>query len=154
MLRWKGTGKKPIPPEWRRIGVRQEVLRRRNRNAHHPINAMLNYAYAVLESKVRIAIAEIGLDPSIGYLHVCHSGRDSLVYDLMEPYRPHMDGEVLAFVQAEVFTPREFVIDAKGVCRLHPDPAKQLAGRGTCSISVDSSLAYLRSTVGGAPDLE
>ena len=23
-LRWKGTGKKPIPPEWRRIGMRQD----------------------------------------------------------------------------------------------------------------------------------
>jgi CRISPR-associated protein Cas1 len=27
----------------------------RNRHATHPVNAMLNYAYAVLESQVRIA---------------------------------------------------------------------------------------------------
>jgi CRISPR/Cas system-associated endonuclease Cas1 len=38
---------------------------------------MLNYGYAVLESQVRIAIAGTGLDPSIGYLHVCQPGRRS-----------------------------------------------------------------------------
>jgi len=42
-LRWKGTGKKPIPPEWRRVGMRQDVLRRSNRHARHPVNALLNY---------------------------------------------------------------------------------------------------------------
>lgn len=47
-LRWKGTGKKPIPPEWRRVGMRQDVLRRSNRHARHPVNALLNYGYAVL----------------------------------------------------------------------------------------------------------
>jgi len=126
-LHWKGTSKNPIPPEWRRIGVRQEVLRRRNRNAHHPINAMLNYAYAVLESQVRIAIAEVGLDPTISYLHACQPGRQALVYDLMEPYRPQVDREVLAFIRSQTFTPRDFVIDSKGVCKLHPELARTLA---------------------------
>ena len=73
-LRWKGTGKSPIPPEWRRMGMRQDVLRRSNRHARHPVNAMLNYGYAVRESEVRIAISEVGLDPTIGYLHVCQPG--------------------------------------------------------------------------------
>jgi CRISPR-associated protein Cas1 len=63
---------------------------------------------------VRIAIAEAGLDPSIGYLHVCQAGRDSLVYDLMEPYRPRVDREVLGFVRGQALTPRDFVTSAKG----------------------------------------
>jgi CRISPR-associated endonuclease Cas1 len=126
-LRWKGTGKRPIPPEWRRIGVRQEVLRRRNRNAHHPVNAMLNYGYAVLEGQVRIAIAEAGLDPTIGYLHVCQPDRSSFVYDLMEPGRPRIDREVLCFVQTQTFAPGDFVIDSKGVCRLHPGLARRVS---------------------------
>ena len=133
-LRWKGTARKPIPPEWRRIGMRQEVLRRRNRNAHHPVNALLNYGYAVLESQVRIAIAEAGLDPSIGYLHVCQAGRDSLVYDLMEPYRPQVDREVLALVRSQAFTPRDFVIDSNGVCRLHPELARMIAAAGPTQV--------------------
>lgn len=136
-LHWKGTGKKPIPPEWRRIGVRQEVLRRQNRHAHHPVNAMLNYAYAVLESQVRIAIAEAGLDPGLGYLHVCRPGRDSFVYDLMEPHRPEVDRGVLDFVRGNAFTPRDFVIDAEGVCRLHPELAENLVARLACTLAAD-----------------
>jgi CRISPR-associated protein Cas1 len=71
--------------------MRWEVLKRHNRLAHHSVNPMLNYSYAVLESRVRIAIAEVGLDPTIGYLHVCQPERDSFVHDLMEPLRPHVD---------------------------------------------------------------
>jgi CRISPR/Cas system-associated endonuclease Cas1 len=63
---------------------------------------------------VRIAIAEVGLDPSIGYLHVCRPERQALVYDLIEPYRPQVDREVRAFIRSQAFTPRDFVIDAKG----------------------------------------
>ncbi len=127
-LRWKGTGKKPIPPEWRRIGMRQDVLRRRNRHARHPVNAMLNYGYAVLEGQVRIAIAEAGLDPTIGYLHVNQPGRQALVYDFMEPHRPRIDRRVLDLLYSEAFAPGDFVIDGKGVCRLHAELARRVAG--------------------------
>lgn len=125
-LRWKGTKKKPIPPEWRRIGVRQNFLKRTNRHAQHPVNALLNYGYALLESQVRIATSEVGLDPTIGFLHVCREGRDSFVYDLMEPYRPVVDRDVLGFVRSQTFTPGDFVIDKKGVCRLHPELARHV----------------------------
>ena len=153
-LRWKGTGKKPIPPEWRRVGMRQDFLRRANRHARHPVNAMLNYGYAVLESQVRIAIAEVGLDPTIGYLHVCQPGRQALVYDLMEPYRPQVDREVLGFIRSQTFTPRDFVIDAKGVCRLHPELARRLAGESISTIRGASLLESLQGAIGGGSDFE
>ena len=38
-------------------------------NASDPVNALLNYGYAILESTVRKDINAIGLDVSIGYLH-------------------------------------------------------------------------------------
>lgn len=47
----------------------------------------------------------------------------------MEPYRPQVDREVLRFLRSEAFTPRDFVIDTKGVCRLHPELAKAIAPR-------------------------
>src|SRR5207302_11237141 len=47
-LRWKGIGRKPIPEEWHRIGPRVAPNSKSNRNATHPVNAMLNYGYAVL----------------------------------------------------------------------------------------------------------
>jgi hypothetical protein len=45
---------------------------------------------------VRITIAEVGLDPSIGYLHAGQPERAALV-----------------FVQPQTFTVRDFVIDAR-----------------------------------------
>jgi CRISP-associated protein Cas1 len=39
------------------------------------VNAILNYAYAVLESQERIATVSYGLDPTTGYLHAGRSGR-------------------------------------------------------------------------------
>jgi CRISPR-associated protein Cas1 len=75
-LRWKGTGRHPIPSEWHRIEQRQTFVGKkpRNNNASHPVNAILNYAYAVLESQVRTQIAAAGYDPTIGLLH---SGREA-----------------------------------------------------------------------------
>jgi len=57
-------------------------------------------------------------------VHVCQPGRDSFVYNLMEPYRPHVDLEVLGLVRAHQFTPRDFEVSTKGVCRLHPELAR------------------------------
>jgi hypothetical protein len=34
-----------------------------NRNAAHPVNAILNYAYASLESEIRIKAISVGYDP-------------------------------------------------------------------------------------------
>ena len=60
-----------------------------------------------------IAIAEVGFDSRIGYLQVCQPGRQALVYDLIERFRPQVDRKVLAFVRSQVFTPRDFVVDSK-----------------------------------------
>jgi CRISPR-associated protein Cas1 len=74
------------------------MVRDRNRHATHPVNAMLIYAYTVLESQVRIAAVAQGLDPTIGYLHTSRRGRVALAYDLMEPLRPRVDRLVLEFL--------------------------------------------------------
>jgi CRISPR-associated protein Cas1 len=98
----------------------------RNRHATHPVNAMLNYAYAVLESQVRTATVSHGLDPHIGYLHACRPRRAALVYDLMEPLRPRVDSWFLDFVQTHTFSPADFVLNTQGICRLHPQLSRQV----------------------------
>lgn len=127
-LRWKGTGRRPVPPEWHRVGLRQSLVSGTNRHATHPVNAILNYAYAVLEAQVRTTAAAAGLDPTVGYLHACHPGRAALVYDLMEPLRPRVDRLVLDFVQRHTFTPSDVILTERGVCRLHPQLARSVAG--------------------------
>ena len=99
-----------------------------NRHATHPVNAMLNYAYRVLETQVKIATVAAGLDPTIGYLHTCRPGRMALVYDLMEPLRPKVDRVVLGFALSQVFTPQDFLLTERGGCRLHPSLTKRLLG--------------------------
>ncbi len=99
----------------------------RNRHATHPVNAMLNYAYAVLESQVRIASVSQGLDPAVGYLHTYRPNRVALVYDLMEPLRPLVDRLVLDFVRSHTFSPNDFAIDTSGICQLHPQLARHVS---------------------------
>ena len=127
-LRWKGTGRKPVPPEWHRVELRQSLIGGTNRHATHPMNAILNYAYAGLEGQVRTAAAAAGLDPTVGYLHACHPGRVALVYDLMEPLRPWVDRLVLDFVRQHTFAPSDKALTERGVCRLHPQLARTVAG--------------------------
>lgn len=124
-IKWEGTKRKPIPSDWYKFGLRSSVTRQKikNRNASHPVNAILNYAYAVLESQIRIQIAVNGYDPTIGFLHNSREDRHALVFDLMEPMRPVVDKAVLAFIKSNVFTPSDFIIRPDGVCRLHPDLA-------------------------------
>ena len=87
---------------------------------------MLNYAYAVLESQVRIEVANLGLDPSIGFLHRSLEGRSALLLDLVEPLRPSVDEVILRFVTGRSFTPSDFTLSTDGVCRLHPELARRI----------------------------
>ena len=59
------------------------------------MNACLNYAYGVLDSSVRQALTSQGFDVACGFLHADLKGRDSMVYDVMEPLRGRVDGLVL-----------------------------------------------------------
>jgi CRISP-associated protein Cas1 len=97
-----------------------------NRNATHPVNAMLNYAYGILENQVRRRVIAAGLDPTIGALHGNAGGEYGLVYDFMEPLRPVVDRKVLEFVQAQTFHPADFIICKDGACRLNPEMAKHV----------------------------
>ncbi len=148
-LRWKGTGRKPIPLEWQHAGLRQSFVSGTNRHATHPVNAMLNYAYGVLESQVRIAAVAAGLDPSIGYLHACRPGRVALVYDLMEPLRPRVDRLVLDFVHRHTFVPGDVVLTERGVCRLHPQLARVVAALGVSKEVVEEIVVPIARELAG-----
>jgi CRISPR-associated protein Cas1 len=117
----------------------------RNRHATHPVNAMLNYAYAVLESQVRIATVSQGLDPTIGYLHTGRLGRVALVYDLMEPLRPQVDRELLSYVHSHTFSPSDFILRDDGVCRLHPQVARRVARLSLYDPAVQKAVSWLAS---------
>lgn len=128
-IKWRGTSKRPIPETWKEIGQRTSIfLRAGNRNASHPVNAILNYAYTVLQSEIQIqAIAE-GYDPTCGIMHEGGNCAPAFIFDLMEPHRATIDRKILELVKNHVFDPADFVIRSDGVCRLNPEMTRFVAG--------------------------
>ncbi|MBC8179811.1 CRISPR-associated endonuclease Cas1 [candidate division KSB1 bacterium] len=55
--------------------------------AKDEFNAMLNYSYGILYSRVEKACLIAGLDPFVGFLHTDNYNKKSMVFDLIEPYR-------------------------------------------------------------------
>jgi CRISPR-associated protein Cas1 len=62
--------------------------------AGDPVNARLNYGYAILRSTVLRSLHEARLHPGFGLHHTNGDNAGSLADDLMEPYRPAVDGLV------------------------------------------------------------
>jgi CRISPR-associated endonuclease Cas1 len=83
------------PAHWKVFGTRVSPLTGSPRLAVNPANAILNYLYSLLESEARTAIVALGLDPLFGMLHVDTKARDSLVFDVLESVRPHVDAFLL-----------------------------------------------------------
>jgi CRISPR-associated endonuclease Cas1 len=151
-LRWKSLNRKPVPEEWLRIGARTPPNSKRNRNATHPVNAMLNYGLAVLESRVRLAVTAAGLDSTIGYMHAQHEGRSALVLDMMEPLRPAADRVVLAFVQGQALSPADFIVRDDGLCRLAPQLARTVAAKTMETVEPRACVGDLIARLDG-PDI-
>jgi CRISPR-associated protein Cas1 len=127
-LLWRASARHPIPDEWRTVGPRYtRVYASGSRNAAHPVNAILNYAYAVLQSQVQIGPVADGYDPMIGVMHYDRDGAPAFVFDMMEPERPKVDRVVLAFLKSEALHPADFTIREDGVVRLNPELARRVA---------------------------
>jgi CRISPR-associated protein Cas1 len=128
-INWRGTSRRPIPDSWKEIEQRTSPFHLAgNRNASHPVNAILNYAYTVLQSEIQIDAIADGYDPSIGIMHEARNGSSAFIFDLMEPERPATDRKVLEFIKGHVFDPADFVIRSDGVCRLNPEMARCVVG--------------------------
>jgi CRISPR-associated protein Cas1 len=61
------------------------------RPAQDEFNAMLNYAYGILYSRIERALMLAGLDPFVGFMHRDDYNSKSLVFDFIEPYRIYAD---------------------------------------------------------------
>jgi len=96
-----------------------------NMNASDPINALLNYGYAILESIIRKDINTIGLDVSIGYLHEIAPSKHPLVYDLQELFRYVVDYSVIELLETKL-KKSDFITTENYHIRLKPNTAKLL----------------------------
>lgn len=64
-----------------------------------PPNNLLNYGYAILRALVARALAAAGLLPTLGIHHHNRYNAYCLADDIMEPYRPYVDKEVIRLMQ-------------------------------------------------------
>lgn len=130
-MQWTAQSRYPVPKSWRHYLSRSSALtgkRPKNKNAAHPINAMLNYAYAVKASHLQIKAVAEGFDPYAGIMHHVRDEFPAYVYDLIEPERPKIDAAILAFAQSRKFSGADFILRKDGVCRLSPQLARVTAG--------------------------
>ena len=84
-LRFPIKDQPKIPEHWGVLGERGSPLTDSARRGVTPLNAMLNYCYAIAAAEARIACIASGCDPGLGILHMDRQGRDSLAFDIVEP---------------------------------------------------------------------
>lgn len=129
-MHWTAATRYPVPEQWRTYKSRSSILTGRkpkNWKASHPVNAMLNYAYAVKAAQLQIQAVAEGFDPYSGIMHHSRPDFPAYVYDLIEPERPKVDAAVIAFAQNRKFSGADFILRTDGVCRLAPQLARMVA---------------------------
>jgi len=79
-----------------------------------PFNALLSFGYSLLMKDIETVIQRVGLDPYVGCLHALEYGRQSLVLDLMEEFRPLVvDHAMLDLVLRKKLTPADFTFTGR-----------------------------------------
>ncbi len=107
-----------VPAHWLTFGDRRSPVSNDARKAGNPANALLNYAYAILEGETDLAVLTLGLDPGLGFMHTDQQSSRGLVYDLMEVGRPDVDLWLYRFLQKMIFTHGDFWETERGETRL------------------------------------
>ncbi len=112
------------------------------RNAIHPMQAMQNFAVAIVVARMTRVIIAHGLDPCFGFLHDGRKpGRMSLVWDAIEPFRPAIARAVFGYAAAHTFEKKDFIIFVHKITeektvRLAPPLAKEIVAVAIGTIGV------------------
>ena len=120
---WKEFGKS-IPSKYE-FGSRIDDYRRPV-NAGDKVNVMLNYGYALLEAECLRAINSNGLDAHVGFLHEMNPSKNSLAYDLQEPFRFLVDLAVINLIERDEMDKKDFIRTESYSLRLRPTGARKV----------------------------
>jgi len=98
---------------------------RNRRPPKDAVNALLSFAYAMLNRELAVTARVVGFDPYLGFLHQPRHGRLSLALDLMEEFRPLLaDSVVVSLVNMRAIEPGDFLRRGVGVT-LKPEGRKK-----------------------------
>jgi CRISP-associated protein Cas1 len=138
-----------LPRTWLRFANRQKGAGfLGSKNASHPINAMLNYAYVVEAGRLAKALAARGFALQIGYLHSDKTGRNSLVWDAIEPLRPIIDARVFRYIEGREFKRNDFVQTSASTYRLERDIIADLLTKVSLpQAEIDDAADYMLKTI-------
>ncbi len=91
------------------------------------VNTMLNYGYSLLEAECLRVINTVGLDPHVGFLHEMNPSKNSLAYDLQEPFRFLVDLAVINLVENGTMDKKDFIVTENYNLRLRGLGGKKVA---------------------------
>ena len=99
---------------------------RRRRPAPDPVNAALDYTYALLLGDCIRSLVACGLDPHAGFLHSSSRNKPALALDLMEEFRaPVADSVVVRAIRNGEIGEQDFIGDIDS-CRMTDHGRRQL----------------------------
>jgi CRISPR-associated endonuclease Cas1 len=129
--RFDPSWRQAVPEHWHQAGSRTprtaDAGHKRPKGAQTPAHAIVNYLYAILQTEATIAAQRMGFDPALGLMHADKRYRPSLATDLMEPARPTADSIAVEMLEGRMLRRGEVFENRKGVCRLGPSLARELA---------------------------
>jgi len=141
------------------VALGEFTHRRQHGERQDPINALLNYGYALLRHRISVAVRQFGLDPYLGVLHAANGRHEALVSDLIEPWRAVVDRLVMRLVNLRIIQPDDFSAEGAEVRILPParsrfvqeftrlmegTPAK---GDGQLASRLEKSIAHYAAAV-------
>ncbi|MCP3168991.1 type I-C CRISPR-associated endonuclease Cas1c [Myxococcus qinghaiensis] len=145
-------------PDLLKGDARRFVFDGRNRRPpRDPLNALLSFGYALLAQDCAGALAGVGLDPAVGFLHEDRPGRLSLALDLMEELRaPVVDRLVFSLVNRGQLKPEDFKTEAAGAVMLKDDARKTflVAYQGAKQVEVQHVFLGQQTSWGLVPHLQ
>ena len=102
------------------------TARRRERGAPDALNSTLNFLYYLLFTRLNAMVRLRGLNPYLGWLHDGDDDYETLVYDLMEVFRPFVDRLLLRLVNRQELRAHHFDNES-GQHRLKRNAAREVA---------------------------
>lgn len=149
-IKWHKDAAKSIPPHWKSVAERGSPLSKNHgaRHATNPAQAILNYAYALLESQVRQSLNALGFDLACGFLHSDVLDRDSLVYDAMELFRPAIDDRVLQMLKKTTFNKGDCMTTHDGTVAFNSELKRYIVA--SCRLpqkEIDTMLGWLKTSL-------
>jgi CRISP-associated protein Cas1 len=115
---WPLMGKKLPDPFYFETRVKREPT--------DPFNSSINYLYGMLRNQSEAAVLSLGLDPALGCMHRDGYKLPSLVFDMMEPFRPLMDRLLVEAILNGKMKANMTETDDLGICFLTREGRKMM----------------------------